>query len=151
MTIDPKKVLRLNLPQWQGGDQPDYKIGARVLAAIAPEALGPEETVAVPGTHDDVRPVEQGIVSRQPLLDLLAAVRSSIDRHNPDAVVTLGGDCLVDLAPIAYLNKRYGDDLAVLWVDAHPDVMGAQQFQATPTLWPPSRSRCERTKSSTSV
>ncbi len=48
VTIDPTKVLRLNLPQWQGGDHPDYRIGARVLAAIAPQALGPEETVAVP-------------------------------------------------------------------------------------------------------
>ena len=43
--------------------------------------------------------------------------------------MTLGGDCLVDLAPIAYLSERYGDDLAVLWVDAHPDVMGPAQFQ----------------------
>jgi arginase len=39
------------------------------------------------------------------------------------------GDCLVDPAPIAYLSERYGDDLAVLWVDAHADVMGAAQFQ----------------------
>ncbi|MDK1386855.1 arginase family protein [Sinorhizobium sp. 8-89] len=129
MTIDPKKILRLNLPQWQGGDHPDYRTGARVLAAIAPEALGPEETVAVPEARDDVRPVEQGIVSRRPLLDLIAAASAAIDRHKPDAVVTLGGDCLVDLAPIAYLSERYGDDLAVLWVDAHPDVMGPQQFR----------------------
>ncbi|MDK1373573.1 MULTISPECIES: arginase family protein [unclassified Sinorhizobium] len=129
MTIDPKKVLRLNLPQWQGGDHPDYRIGARVLAAIAPEPLGPEETVAVPEAHDDVRPVDEGIVSRQPLLDLVAAATSAIRRHSPDAVVTLGGDCLVNLAPVAYLNERYGDDLAVLWVDAHPDVMGAGQFR----------------------
>ena len=26
-------------------------------------------------------------------------------------------------------RERYGDDLAVLWVDAHPDVMGPAQFQ----------------------
>jgi hypothetical protein len=46
--------------------------------------------------------------------------------------LTLGGDCLVDLAPIAYLSERYGDYLAVLWVDAHPDVMGPAQFQNDP-------------------
>jgi len=34
-----------------------------------------------------------------------------------------------ELAPIAYLSERYGDDLAVLWVDALPDVMGPAQFQ----------------------
>lgn len=129
MTIDPKKTLRLNLPQWQGGDHPDYAIGARVLAALAPRAPGPEETVAVPEADGDVRPVERGIVSRQTLLDLVAATSASIARHDPEAIVTLGGDCLIDLAPIAYLNARYGDDLAILWVDAHPDVMGPQQFR----------------------
>ena len=37
MTIDAKNVLRLNMPQWQRGDRPDYRLGAKVLAAIAPE------------------------------------------------------------------------------------------------------------------
>lgn len=40
----------------------------------------------------------------------------------------IGGDCLVDLAPFAYLNERYDGDLAVLWVDAHPDIMTPAQF-----------------------
>ncbi|MBT1538899.1 hypothetical protein B7R78_0017875 [Ralstonia solanacearum] len=30
----------------------------------------------------------------------------------------LGGDCLVDLAPFAYLNERYDGALAMLWIDA---------------------------------
>jgi arginase len=119
--------LRLNLPLWQGGDRPNYRIGGRVLAAIAPEAQGPEETVPVPLAGGDERPVEGGIVSRRAVLEVLAAARSAIDRHAPEAIVTLGGDCLVDLAPIAYLSERYGDDLAVMWIDAHPDVMGPEQ------------------------
>ncbi|MFT9096708.1 MAG: arginase family protein [Gluconobacter cerinus] len=40
----------------------------------------------------------------------------------------LGGDCLVDLAPFAYLNERYDGELAVLWVDTHPDIMTPAQF-----------------------
>ena len=111
MAIDGRKVLRLNLPLWQGGDRPDYRIGGRVLAAIVPEPLGPEETVAVPRAAGGERPVEGGIVSRRALLELLAAARSAIERHAPEAIVTLGGDCLVDLAPIAYLGERYGDDI----------------------------------------
>jgi arginase len=127
VAIDGRNVLRLNLPLWQGGDRPDYRIGGRVLAAIAPEPRGPEETVPVPRAGRDERSVEGGIVSRQALLEVLAAARSAIDRHGPEAIVTLGGDCLVDLAPIAYLGERYGDDLAVMWIDAHPDVMGPEQ------------------------
>jgi arginase len=126
VTIDGRSVLRLNMPLWQGGDRPNYRIGGRVLAAIAPEPRGPEETVPVPRAGADERPIDGGIVSRQALLELLAAARSAIDRHAPEAIVTLGGDCLVDLAPIAYLSGRY-HDLAVMWIDAHPDVMGPEQ------------------------
>ena len=115
MNIDPKNVLQLNLPQWQGGDRPDYRLGAQVLAAIAPEPKGPMETIPVPRFAGDVRPIDRGIVSREALLDQLTAARSAIARHQPEAIVTLGGDCLVDLAPIAYPSERYGDDLAVLW------------------------------------
>jgi arginase len=30
----------------------------------------------------------------------------------------------VDIAPIADARRRYGDELTVLWIDAHPDVYG---------------------------
>lgn len=130
MASDGKRVLRLNLPVWQGGDRPHYRIGGRVLAAIAPDAQGPEETVPVPHATSEARPVDGGIVSRAALLDILAAARAAIDRHAPDAIVALGGDCFVDLAPFAWLSERYGDVLAVLWVDAHPDVMGAAETRS---------------------
>lgn len=127
MAIDPRNVLRLNLPQWQGSDRPDYRIGGRVLAAIAPDPQGPQETVPVPAATGDKRPVEGGIVSRAALLEQIAAARAAIERHAPEAIVTLGGDCHVSFAPFAYLSERYGDDLAILWVDAHPDIMGPEQ------------------------
>jgi arginase len=39
-----------------------------------------------------------------------------------DRVITVGGDCAVDIAPIAAARARYGTALTVLWIDAHPDV-----------------------------
>jgi arginase len=39
-----------------------------------------------------------------------------------DRLITVGGDCAVDIAPIAAARARYGDALTVLWIDAHPDV-----------------------------
>jgi arginase len=127
MPVNPRKVLRLNLPQWQGGDRPSYRIGGRVLAALAPDAQGPEETVPVAVATDAERPPEQGILSRAALLRQTDAALAAIDRHAPDAIVTLGGDCHVDFAPIIYLSEKYGDELAVLWVDAHPDIQGPAQ------------------------
>jgi arginase len=128
MTLDPSTVLRLVMPQWQGGDEPEYRVGTRVLTALAPAPRGPVETIAVPEAEGNDRQENRGIVSREALLDQLAQAKDAIARHQPHGIVTLGGDCLVDLAPIAYLADRYPDDLAVLWVDAHPDVMGAEQF-----------------------
>ncbi len=36
-------------------------------------------------------------------------------------VITVGGDCAVDLAPIAHANAL-NESMAVLWLDAHPDL-----------------------------
>ncbi|MDP4507482.1 arginase family protein [Nonomuraea turcica] len=37
-------------------------------------------------------------------------------------VVTVGGDCGVELEPVAAARKRYGDRLVVVWFDAHADL-----------------------------
>lgn len=121
-------TLRLVFPQWQGGNHPLYHLGSRLLAWLAPAAQGPVEEVPVAAPHDGPLPVEGGVVARSALLAQWGQARQIIDRHRPDRLVVLGGDCLVDLAPFAYLNERYGGDLAVLWVDAHPDIMTPAQF-----------------------
>jgi arginase len=112
------------MPQWQGGDRHEYHFGSELLAWLAPIASSPVETVPVPEpTPGETLDVEDGVRARAALLRQARAARHAIDRHRPDRIVTLGGDCLVDLAPIAYLNARYGGDLGVLWLDAHPDVL----------------------------
>ena len=129
MTLDPASVLRLNMAQWQGGDNPAYRTGGRILSALLPDPLGPVETIEIPIATGDKRSKTNGIVSRDALVNLMTSAKAAIARHQPAGIVTVGGDCLVDLAPIAYLNDRYADDLAVLWVDAHPDVMSAKVFE----------------------
>jgi arginase len=51
-----------------------------------------------------------------------------IERRRPARILTLGGDCLVDLPPIAYLNALHRGKLGVLWVDAHPDVTTPKHY-----------------------
>lgn len=117
-------TLRLNLPQWQGGNRHDYYLGSQLLAWLAPAANGPVETVPVPEPRPgETLAVEDGIVARAALLQQARAARQAIERHRPERIVTLGGDCLIDLAPMAYLNSRYGGNLGVFWVDAHPDLL----------------------------
>ena len=111
-------TLRLIMPQWQGGNVPDYYFGSELLAWLAPVANGPVETVPVPEPKPgETLEVENGVLGRAALLQQVRAARQAIEKHRPDRIVTLGGDCLIDLAPMAYLNTRYGGNLGVLWVD----------------------------------
>ena len=122
MTNDSATTLRLLFPQWQGGNNPPYYFGSQMLSWLAPEAAGPTEQVTVSQPGVEALEIEDGITGRRALLAQLNDARQLIDKHQPDRLVVLGGDCLVDLAPFAYLNERYNGDLAVLWVDTHPDI-----------------------------
>lgn len=48
MSTKKGTTLRLNMPQWQGGNRHDYYFGSELLAWLAPPANGPVETIPVP-------------------------------------------------------------------------------------------------------
>jgi arginase len=122
------------MPQWQGVNLDAYHFGAQLLAWLAPTASGSVATVEVAEPDGSALPIEGGIVARSVLLRQLDSAQQILKKEAPDRVVILGGDCLVDLAPFAYLNERYDGDLAILWVDAHPDVMTPQHFPHAHTM-----------------
>ncbi len=69
MTKGILSTPRLNLPQWQGGDRPDYYLGTNLLAWLAPEADGAEETVFVPEPRPgETLEVKNGTLARSALL-----------------------------------------------------------------------------------
>ena len=113
MNATNDKTLRLVFPQWQGGNNPPYHLGARLLSWLAPAPTGPAEEVEVAPPDDGPLELEHGILARGALLQQLHRARQLVDQHRPDRIVVLGGDCLVDLAPFAYLNERYDGELAV--------------------------------------
>ncbi|PPF83367.1 arginase [Subtercola sp. Z020] len=56
--------------------------------------------------------------------------RTDDDAAEPAIVVTIGGDCGVELAPISAALERaaqHGGTLAVLWLDAHADLGGPSE------------------------
>lgn len=122
------KTLRLLFPQWQGGGDPSYMFGAKLLAWLAPETDGPVEEVAVSEPDGQALEVIDGILARDVVVRQFKDARRRIDLHQPDRIVVLGGDCGVDLAPFAYLNERYSGELAVLWIDAHSDLFSDKVF-----------------------
>ncbi|MFD1363647.1 arginase family protein [Lentibacillus salinarum] len=126
MGNERKKTLRLLFPQWQGGCNPNYRLGSELLAWLAPESEQP--TVRIPVNQTSKVSEEKGIMARSQLLEQLEATNHIIEAHKPDRIVMFGGDCLANQAPLAYMNERYNGELGLLWIDAHPDVTTPKQM-----------------------
>ncbi|WP_312115726.1 arginase family protein [Brevibacillus reuszeri] len=118
-----KQTIRLLMPQWQGGNNPNYSFGAELLAWLAPDNDQP--LIHVPVQAYDGTPLENenGTYGRKQLLEQLEAAQHIIYAHKPDRIVMFGGDCLVEQAPFAYLNERYAGELGLVWIDAHSDLV----------------------------
>ena len=98
-----------------------YAVGSAVLEAVLPAHDGP--TATVPVSLDDTGPVEHdGVAAKPAIIEQLAAALELIARHEPARIAPLGGDCAVSVAPFSALAHRYRDDLAIVWIDSHPDV-----------------------------
>lgn len=120
--------IRLVIPLWQGGNCPAYSIGAKMLDWLAPETDTPVFHVPVREPNGPL-PKEDGIPGRSDINDQLAQTWSIIKEQEPQRIVTFGGDCLVSLAPFAWLSEKYGEKLGVLWIDSHPDVQTPDQYE----------------------
>ncbi|MGY1434159.1 arginase family protein [Streptomyces reniochalinae] len=129
--------LRLLWPEWQGAAagmvedlvpefplgtaRRGYAVGTRVLQAVLPPHDGPTATVPVP-MDDAGTELRDGIESKTVLTRQLADALKIIKEQAPARITTLGGTCTVSVAPFTSLAERYGDDLAVVWIDSHPDL-----------------------------
>lgn len=118
-----KKTLRLCCPQWQGGVNPNYVFGSELLSVIAPPS-GKDKTVVIPVAREFDAPMEtvDGIDWGGVLLSQMNSVRQTLEEKRPDRLIVFGGDCSVTQVPFDYLGGRYGGDLGILWLDAHPDI-----------------------------
>lgn len=95
----------VEVPQWQGSSSPTAARlveGAARLAAMVPAA----RHVRVP--------------TGATLAETAHRVRQALPGEG--FAVTVGGDCGVDLEPIAAALRTYGDRLTVVWFDAHGDL-----------------------------
>lgn len=63
-----------------------------------------------------------GIEAKTVVLRQLRSAFKIIRKYDPARITTIGGDCAVSLAPFAHLVERYGDELAIVWIDSHPDI-----------------------------
>ena len=129
-----EKKIRLIYPQWQGADisawipnipakdsSRGYYLGAMLLNWLAPESDCESFTVPV-STNYNQRIVKDGIIDKDIIVLQTKAALNVLDIAGPDKVLTLGGECSVSVPVFTWLNKKYNDDVAVIWIDQHPDV-----------------------------
>ena len=128
-------VIRLIYPQWQGGNiakwiseiknpadaSRGYFLGARLLDFLAPDN-GQEKLVVPVSTEVVERKEKDGILDKDIIIRQTRAALSMLRVSNPDKIVTLGGECSVSVVPFTYLAEKYDNDVAVIWIDAHPDI-----------------------------
>lgn len=128
------KTIRLIYPQWQGGNiaswipnipaedsSRGYYLGAMLLDFLAPETDMRTFTVPV-STEYQERKVTDGITDKEIIIKQTKAALDILNVADADKIVTLGGECSVSVPVFTWLNKKYDDDLAVVWFDQHPDV-----------------------------
>ncbi|OMF61327.1 arginase family protein [Paenibacillus sp. FSL R5-0766] len=127
-------TIRLLMPQWQGGDNPNYSFGAELLAWLAPQNDQPLIKVPVYEPDEMGLEVENGIRGRAHVINQLKSAQQIIAAYQPESIIMFGGDCLVEQAPFAYLNERYNGELGVLWIDAHPDISTPKEFANSHTM-----------------
>ena len=130
------KTIRLIYPQWQGASvsqwipevkNPDdasrgYCLGAQLLDFLAPKNDGQKTlTVPVPLEVGDRTP-QDGVIDRDVIADISRSATAMLDAEQPSRIITLGGECAVSVVPFTWLARKYDGDVAVLWIDAHPDI-----------------------------
>jgi arginase len=150
-------------PQWQGAGTESvrslapefpfdiarrgYSVGTKVLQAVLPEHDGP--TAVVPVEMGDIGLEERdGIEAKAVVLQQLRSALAIISEHEPARITTVGGECSVSMAPFSYLINKHGDDLAILWIDSHPDMGTGETAYPASTPWSSPRSPVMATRSS---
>lgn len=85
-----------------------YYFGAHLMAHILPEnSRQPLVQVDVLPPDGREKAVTDGIYGKEEVLDGIRDAMKKIEEENPDRIITIGGNCMVSLAPFDYLHGRY--------------------------------------------
>lgn len=103
---------------WQGAADRRVRDGAEALAALVAAGDGPVMASVPPGGSERL----DGVLHAEAVVAGWQAQARLIEQRRPARLLTLGGDCFVEVASVAHLSGVHGQRLFVLWVDAHADL-----------------------------
>ncbi len=118
-----ERMLINAVPQWQGAVNErasGIPEGCLALAGLAARILD----LRVNHVYQDrqTSPLEGGLANRSALTGPNRAAQQEAVAGSSGPILTIGGDCGVELEPLRAGRRRYGAGLAVAWFDAHPDL-----------------------------
>ncbi|NLN49913.1 MAG: arginase family protein [Clostridiales bacterium] len=114
------KFLKLLFPQWQGSVEDKNLYNGVQL--IKEQLLKGENFEEIPVSLDESLVKKNNIIGYDVIFKQLNEAVDILNKHNPDKIFLVGGDCGTELAPVTYLNKKLNGDLFVIWIDAHGDL-----------------------------
>lgn len=115
--------LQLVVPLWQGSGEPGIAHGATRLAKmLAPSTVRHvvEPDFGTLDTHQN-NGDNSLIESHEAVEAHLVAASNVLRALGPSSLLTLGGDCTVEVASVSHLASIH-PDLRVVWIDAHADL-----------------------------
>lgn len=115
--------LQLVVPLWQGSSEPGIAEGAARLAEIlAPSTLRHDVN---PDFGAPLQYPNSGggslVESHDAVEAHLVAASDLLQGLGPRSLLTLGGDCTVEVASVSYMASIH-PELHVVWIDAHADL-----------------------------
>jgi len=116
------KTIRLLYPDYVSGGLETYYFGANLLQYILPQNKNqPLIKVNVAPPDGKEKSVTNGISAEDEVLSAIDDAMAKLEESKPDRIITIGGNCMVSLAPFDYLHGLY-KNVGIIWIDAHPDV-----------------------------
>ncbi|MDJ0315010.1 arginase family protein [Arthrobacter sp. H35-D1] len=115
--------LQLVVPLWQGSGEPRISEGSTRLAAMLASSVVRHVVNPDLGTLD--APPDSGAASLVESHDAveahLVAASEILQDLGPRSLLTLGGDCTVEVASVSHMASIH-PDLRLVWIDAHGDL-----------------------------
>ena len=116
------KTIRLLYPDHASGGIDTYYFGANLLQHILPSNSNqPLIKVEITPPNNEEKKITNGISAEDEVLNGIKDAKNKIQSEKPDRIITIGGNCIVSLAPFDYLHGLY-KNIGIIWIDAHPDV-----------------------------
>ena len=110
------KTIRLLYPDHTSGGLDTYYFGANLLQHILPfNANQPLVKVNITPPNDKEKLVTNGISDEQEVINGIKDAQNKIEKEKPNKIITIGGNCIVSLAPFDYLHGNY-KKTGIIWM-----------------------------------